>query len=252
MNLHESTSYPISPELRYRWYLAKDNPEALLRAGARTKNPWLKNVIQEKFFHLPNESVSVLDLACGAGFLSNDLSKEGYTVTGLDSDLGNLLLAREYDVTEAVKYVQGDLYRLPFEDESFDVVTCMDFLERSADPVAAIREASRVLKPRGIFAFHSLNRNWVAGLVMIKGMEYFVKNTPKNSHDFGLFLKPEEVEVCCKMNGLEPEKIVGLTPDVKTAAFWKMIAQRHVPDDFSFQVNDSTKLAYLGYAVKVH
>ncbi len=240
----------IYHDLGHRWYTAKDDPVALLRAEAKTKNPWVKNLIERKMPHLSPDQVRILDIGCGAGFLTNSLVQEGYKVTGLDTSVESMNIAREYDGLKKVDYVAGDAYKLPFPESSFEVVTCMDFLEHVEDPERVIREASRVLSPRGIFVFHTFNRNWLSGLVIIKGVEWFVKNTPPNLHVLDLFLKPEEVEASCRKHGLKPQEMVGIAPDLRKTAFWKMLLTREVPDDFSFRINGSTRLAYLGHAVK--
>jgi 2-polyprenyl-6-hydroxyphenyl methylase / 3-demethylubiquinone-9 3-methyltransferase len=45
----------------------------------------------------------------------------------------------------------------------------------------------RVLAPSGLFFFHTFNRNWIANLIVIKGVELFVKNTPEDLHVLRLF-----------------------------------------------------------------
>ena len=141
----------IYHDLGSRWYEAHDDPVALLRAEAKTKNPWVKQVIHDSFPLHENNLLRVLDLGCGAGFLSNDLGNDGYRVTGLDASESSLHIASQYDKAKLVNYVHADAYHLPFADGTFEVVTCMDFLEHMEDPEAVVREAARVLAPKGIF-----------------------------------------------------------------------------------------------------
>src|SRR5207248_2578416 len=68
-------------DLGARWYDARDTPIALLRAEARHRNPW---IAQEIARALGPTSHSVLDLGCGAGFLTNDLAARGHRVVGID------------------------------------------------------------------------------------------------------------------------------------------------------------------------
>ncbi len=148
-----------------RWYTAKDDPIALLRAETKVKLPWVLKKVAERQF-LPSET-KILDVGCGAGFLANPLSASGFNVTGVDLSEESLLVARRFDSTKKVEYMVADAYHLPFPDQSFNVVTAMDFLEHVDDPAKVVKEFSRVLKPGGLFVFHTFNRNLVAYLVII-------------------------------------------------------------------------------------
>ena len=236
----------IYSALGARWYDAADDPVALLRAEARLRNPWVSHKIGEE---LPGKSCSVLDLGCGGGFLSNHLATLGHRVTGLDEAADSLQIAASHDASGTVRYDRGDATHLPYEAGTFDVVCAMDFLEHVEDPDRVIQEASRVLAPSGLFFFHTFNRNWLSWLVVIKGVEWFVKNTPKDMHVLHLFLKPSEVDAMCRRHGMVTETVLGSRPRIGTA-FWKMLRTGSVPPDFDFTFTRSTKLGFTGYARK--
>ena len=129
-----------------------------------------------------------------------------------------------------------------------DVVCAMDFLEHVEDPRRVIGEAARVLAPGGLFFFHTFNRNPLAWLVVIKGVEWFVKNTPRDMHVLRLFIRPEELRALCRDRGLDVTELLGSKPVVLTPSFWRMLATGAVPRDFRFEFSTSTLLAYTGYA----
>ncbi len=236
----------IYDELGERWYAAHDDPVALLRAESRLRNPWVTETILRE--HGPG--AQVLDVGCGAGFLSNHLAREGFEVTGLDSSQASLSVATQHDTTGKARYLLGDALHLPFGDGTFDVVCAMDFLEHVEDPAAVVAEVSRVLRPGGIFFFHTFNRNPLAWLVIIKGVEWFVKNTPAHMHVLRLFIKPGELERMCTDHGLTFRVLHGSEPVVFSWAFWRMLFTRVVPPDFRFRFSKSTLLAYTGYALR--
>src|SRR5690606_17460525 len=179
----------IYDSLGERWYTAYDDPIALLRAENRVKLPWIvERIIMHKI-----ENPLILDVGCGAGFLCNELSEKGYRVKGIDLSRESLAIARQYDKTKLVEYQIADAYKLPFQANSFDVITCLDFLEHVDRPHEVIREISRVLKPGGLFFFHTFNRNILSWLLIIKAVELLVKNTPKDMHVIDLFIKPSEL-----------------------------------------------------------
>lgn len=241
-----SVNNDIYHELGERWYYAKDDPVALLRAEARARNPW---VVQE--IHRVFPAAKVLDVGCGAGFLTNDLALAGFDVTGLDASEQSLEVARRHDKTARVQYQSGDAYSLPYAEASFDVVTAMDFLEHVEDPERIVKEAARVLRPGGLFFFHTFNRNFISWLFGIKGVEWFVKNTPRDLHIHRLFIKPKELQHFCEQNGMQVKTLHGSGPVIANLAFWKMVLTGTVSDEFQFKFTNSTILAYLGLATKV-
>lgn len=225
------------------WYRAEDTPIALLRAEASHRNPWIAETIGAA----PR---AVLDLGCGAGFLANYLAARGHRVTGLDTSPEALEVARQHDASRSVEYVVGDACTLPFADASFDAVCAMDLIEHVTEPARLVAEAARVLRPGGSFFFHTFNRTWQAHLIVIKGVEWFVKNTPKDLHVIELFRSPEEVAEMCRRARLEPITVRGSRPRFRWP-LWRMLVTGKVGHDFSFTFTDSTKLGYTGYARKL-
>ena len=242
-----SVNNRIYDELGKRWYTAKDDPIALLRAESRARNPWIVGEIKRAF---SQPTVRALDVGCGAGFLSNDLARAGFAVTGIDASESSLVIAQQHDATNTVKYELGDAYNLPYPDQSFEVACAMDFLEHVEKPAQVVAEIARVLKPEGLFFFHTFNRNLLSYLFIIKGVEWFVKNTPKNLHVLKLFVKPEELRVFCEQNGLAMQALHGFIPKITHKAFWQMLVRRTIADNFKFEFTKSLLTGYAGFAKK--
>jgi 2-polyprenyl-6-hydroxyphenyl methylase/3-demethylubiquinone-9 3-methyltransferase len=236
----------IYDALGERWYAAQDDPVALLRAESACRVPWIAEQIRARF----GGRARVLDIACGAGFLSNALAERGHAVTAVDAAERCLAVAARHDATRSVRYVVADALRLPFPDHSFDVACAMDFLEHVEEPGVVVAEAARVLAPGGQFFFHTFNRNWCAWLVVIKGVEWFVKNTPPDLHVLRLFLKPSEVRAMCSANRLTLKEVRGLRPAVASAPLLRLLFSGSVPEDFRFRFTRSTVISYTGLAVK--
>lgn len=237
----------IYHNLGTRWYTAQDDPVALLRAETQTKTPWILQKIKNNFGIRSN--LQILDVGCGAGFLSNRMSEEEYDVIGIDLAQEALSIAHQYDRTGKTKYISGNALHLPFKDGHFDVVTAMDFLEHVEDPLAVVKEASRVLKPGGLFFFHTFNRNPLSYLMIIKMVEWFVKNTPKNMHVHRLFIKPSELKSFCQSAQMQVVDIIGIRPQLSTIT-WESLKTGSVPKNFKFALTKSLALSYLGFARK--
>lgn len=237
----------IYEEYGDRWYTAYDDPIALLRAESRAKAPWVVERIRAKFpSHRPTE---ILDAGCGGGFLSNFLAEQGFRVTGMDLATDSLEVARRHDRTRKVVYLPGDVYKIPFPDASFDVVTAMDLLEHVEEPERAIAEFARVLRPGGQLFFHTFNRNPLAGLVIIKFVEWMVKNTPKHMHVLRLFIKPKEAQAFCEKAGLRVKEWTGIRPRFRTIPVRNYFSGE-VPKSLEFKLTKSLALSYMGLAEK--
>ncbi len=229
------------------WIDRFDHPVALLRRENAVRTPWVIEEVGQRIV----QKAFILDIGCGAGLLSNPLAEAGYFVTGVDLSESSLAVARKRDSTGRVQYLQANAYSLPFPNNSFDVVCAMDILEHVEKPYLLIAEASRVLKTGGIFFFHTFNRNAFSYLTVIKGVEWFVKNTPPNMHVYPLFITPNELKKHLETYQLKAVHWVGLVPKIFSWPTLKMLLTGSVPPDFSFQFSRSLLTGYCGIAEKL-
>lgn len=241
----ETVNNAFYDDLGLQWYDSQEHPIALLRAENKVRNPWIQEEIVKRFYN----PIAVLDIGCGAGFLTNFLSQQGHSVTGIDLSETSLQVAQERDETKRVVYQKADGCNLPFAKESFDVVCAMDILEHVQDPKALIAQASFVLKPGGLFFFHTFNRNLFSYLFVVKGMEWFVKNTPPRLHLYSFFLKPKEVERFCAKEGLSVELYRGFNPKCSLSLL-QIPFLKKIPKDLSFSFSKTLLAGYCGIAKK--
>jgi 2-polyprenyl-6-hydroxyphenyl methylase/3-demethylubiquinone-9 3-methyltransferase len=233
-------------ELNEMWDGVKDHPIALLKAENKTRTPWVCKTIREK----THSSCDILDVGCGGGLLSVPLALEGHHVTGIDLSEPSLAFARKKDITQSVRFQQADAQQLPFPDSSFDVVCAMDLLEHVPCAKEVVQEASRVLRPGGIFFFHTFNKTPLSYLLIIKGVEWFVKNTPKDMHLYSHFIKPSTLKGWLGEYDLKANEMHGLVPDMGHYSFWKTAITRQIDPSFRFIFTKSLLTGYVGYATK--
>ncbi|SFF81831.1 demethylmenaquinone methyltransferase / 2-methoxy-6-polyprenyl-1,4-benzoquinol methylase [Halopelagius inordinatus] len=90
----------------------------------------------------------VLDVGCGTGFATEGLLQHTGDVHGLDQSAHQLEKAfAKFGKNDDVRFYRGDAERLPFSDDSFDAVWSSGSIEYWPNPVAALREFRRVVKP---------------------------------------------------------------------------------------------------------
>ena len=229
-------------ELGERWHTDCHHPIALLRAENRLRNPWIAERV--------GAPAKILDIGCGAGLLTNHLASLGHTVYGIDLSCASLDVARSKDGTQSVIYLHADATEIPLQEAMFDAVCAMDLLEHVPHPEKVVAEASRLLRPGGLFFFHTFNRNFWSWLLAIKGVAWCVRNTPPHMHVYPLFIRPQEMEMMCGNKGLRVKEWKGVCPKFWTRPFWKMVVTRSVSEDFQFQFVRSLTTGYCGVATK--
>jgi SAM-dependent methyltransferase len=98
----------------------------------------------------------VLDAGCGVGWGSELLRRSGAaSVVGVD--LSEEALADARRRAPGCEFVPGDLQKLPFPDDEFDVVVCMEALEHTEDVGGTLDQLARVLRPHGVLLVSSPN-----------------------------------------------------------------------------------------------
>ena len=97
------------------------------------------------------EYEKLLDIGCGTGYLIDMLAKNYEAeFTGLDLSPEMIKQANNKNIKNA-KFVEGRSDEIPFEDNTFNIVTCSQSFHHYPDTDKAMQEARRVLKPGGLY-----------------------------------------------------------------------------------------------------
>ena len=91
---------------------------------------------------------TVLDVGCGPGGFCRLAAEAGAIVSGIDAARAQVEVARER--VPGGRFEVGDMQSLPYDDDSFDVITGFNSFQYAADRVAALAEARRVAKPGAV------------------------------------------------------------------------------------------------------
>jgi 2-polyprenyl-6-hydroxyphenyl methylase/3-demethylubiquinone-9 3-methyltransferase len=222
---------------------------------------YAKQVIDNNIKTSP-EKTNVLEVGCGGGILSEEISKMGYVMTGIDPAEKSLATAIEHAVKNnlAIKYQHGSGENLPFQSASFDVVLCCDVLEHVQDLPRVIAEISRVLRTGGVFIYDTFNRTYFSKISTIKVLQEWKRWAimPPDLHVWEMFIKPAEIKLLLSENKLIWKNHCGLKPD---ESYLKMLRYLHkraagkltyeeFGNKFHMVESRSTAIMYMGFAVK--
>ncbi|QQE81483.1 class I SAM-dependent methyltransferase [Alicyclobacillus sp. SO9] len=94
---------------------------------------------------------AVLEVAPGPGYLSIELARRGYLVSGIEisADFVEIEKRNAQEANVAVNFEQGNASALPQQDGTFDFVVCSTAFKNFKDPLTSLNEMYRVLKPNG-------------------------------------------------------------------------------------------------------
>jgi len=109
-----------------------------------------------------------LDVACGPGLVLRAARERGIEASGVDLSEAAISLAQE--LLPGIDARVGNAEQLPFDDATFDGVTCLGSLERFLDRERALREMVRVAKPTARFAFLVRNASTLVWRVWREGL----------------------------------------------------------------------------------
>lgn len=180
----------------------------------------------------------VLDVGCGGGIVSEGLAGSGARVTGIDMAAPALEVARTHaqennldiDYREATAEAFAKLH-----PEHFAVVTCMELVEHVPDPASIIKACADLVKPGGHLFFTTVNRTWLARLLVIWVAEYVLGIVSKGTHTYARFVRPEEMERWGQAAGLQLVDVTGM---------------RYIPFGGYAALCKSTAMNYLMHFVK--
>jgi len=108
------------------------------------------------------DGARVLEVAPGPGYLAIEMARAGrLRVTGLDISrtFVDIATANAREAAVAVDFRQGDVARMPFETESFDLVVCQAAFKNFTLPLSALAEMYRFLRAGGTAVIQDMSRD---------------------------------------------------------------------------------------------
>lgn len=144
----------------------------------------------------PLKGLTILDIGCGGGLLSEPLARMGAEVTGIDPAAGNVEIARAHAAGSGlpVTYRAITAEELAAEGARFDAVVALEVVEHVADVGLFVRTAGALVAEGGVLVLSTLNRTAKSFALAIVGAEYVLRWLSPGTHQWDKFITPEELE----------------------------------------------------------
>lgn len=154
----------------------------------------------------------VLDVGCGGGLLSEPMARHGAIVVGVDASLGNISAAQRHAALHGVEvdYRLGEPADVVLPEEKFDLVMALEVVEHVSDMPAFIATAASHLKPGGMLFVSTIDRTWKSYIFAIVGAEYIMNVLPRGTHQWSMFVRPEELSAALAPHDLIRQDIRGM------------------------------------------
>lgn len=160
----------------------------------------------------PLRDLTVLDIGCGGGILSESMAKMGARVKGIDVVSKSLQVASHHSMSQKlnIEYRECTAEELAQDKQRYDVVLNMEVVEHVVELPAFMQSCALLLKPGGITFVATINRNPISWLFAIVGAEYILRWLPRGTHRWSKFVKPVELAKLITENRLHLKAKIGV------------------------------------------
>ena len=159
----------------------------------------------------PLSGISILDIGCGGGLLSEPMSRLGANVTGIDASDKNIKIAKLHSKKNKLKinYLCSSPEKLKIT-KKFDVILNMEIVEHVEDIDFFLKSCSKLLKKNGLMFVATINKTLKSYIFAIVGAEYVLRWLPIGTHEWEKFVKPEDLKKILMKYDLSLNKLEGM------------------------------------------
>ena len=157
------------------------------------------------------EGLSILDIGCGGGLISEPMARLGGEVTGIDASKKNINVAKLHSKKNELQINYYNTSPEKLNDQiKYDIILNLEIVEHVEDISLYIKSCRKLLKKKGLMFTATLNRSFASYLKAIIGAEYILRWLPIGTHDWNKFIKPEELEGLLSQEKFSTVDIKGL------------------------------------------
>tara|TARA_A100001011_G_scaffold393577_1_gene483755 strand:+ start:2706 stop:3431 length:726 start_codon:yes stop_codon:yes gene_type:complete len=160
----------------------------------------------------PLSGLSILDIGCGGGLISEPMCRLGGNITGIDASEKNIKIAHLHAKQNGlnIKYENKSPEQMNV-NYKFDIILNLEVVEHVEDLSLYLKSCSNLLNKNGLMFTATINRSLMSYVKAIVGAEYILRWLPIGTHDWNKFLKPEELENKLSEFDLFTKNIAGLS-----------------------------------------
>ena len=158
--------------------------------------------------------LTIVDVGCGGGLVTEPIARMGASVTGLDAAPETIAAARAHGEAGGLTID----YRVGMPEDlaaarpgAFDVVLALEIIEHVADIPSFLTAVAALAKPGGLVVVSTINRTRKAQALAIVAAERILKWLPEGSHDYDKLVTPPELSAALESVGLSPQPAIGMT-----------------------------------------
>ena len=157
------------------------------------------------------KDLSILDIGCGGGLISEPMARLGGDVTGIDAAEKNIRIASLHSKKNNlnINYLNKSPEQLDSK-EKFDVILNLEVVEHVENLDLYLQSCYNLLDKNGLMFTATLNRTLISYVKAIIGAEYVLRWLPIGTHDWNKFIKPEELEEKLSTKNFVTKNIKGL------------------------------------------
>ena len=161
----------------------------------------------------PFKGLSLLDVGCGGGLISEPLARMGADVTGIDASERNVGVAQAHANQNGLEidYRTATVEDLISTGETFDAVISLEVIEHVADVDLFFDGCTALMSENGVIFLATLNRTLKSYAFGIIGAEYVLRWLPRGTHNWKKFIRPSEIAQGLRRNRVSVEDITGMT-----------------------------------------
>jgi 2-polyprenyl-6-hydroxyphenyl methylase/3-demethylubiquinone-9 3-methyltransferase len=156
--------------------------------------------------------LTVLDIGCGGGLVSEPLARLGGSVTGIDPAPETIEAAKAHakGARLTIDYRSATAEEIAAEGASYDAVLLLEVVEHVPDVPGFLKLVAPLVKPGGVMVMSTLNRTLKAYALAIIGAEFILRWLPIGTHNWDRFVRPEELRAALSGAALTPTDVTGM------------------------------------------
>ena len=168
----------------------------------------------------PFAGLSLIDIGCGGGLITEPMARLGFKVTGIDAGDKNIGVAKLHAERMGLPIDYRCLAPEDLPSTHYDVVLILEVVEHVADVPTFLAAAAKLVAPGGALVAATINRTLKALALAKFGAEYVLRWLPPGTHDWSKFVRPSELAGGLRAGGLNVAEVAGMSYDVLKDA-WK-------------------------------